>query len=141
MEYEILRLNLLSPLFYSPDNGADPFNCPEDGERLFCFKLNQAQYLNFEPDKEGFIGSLIFSGKALDEGDTELKGEASLELPAGNYMFAQEKRLLNRDEIIDMAIEIQSETLWQRLKPEGKLFLRYLYEDGNWVTQLFRPYL
>ena len=135
MKFNILRLNLASPLFYIPDKGIDPFNCPEDGERLFCFELDEAQYSNFEPDKEKLLGSLIFSGKT-GEGE-----EAFLELPSGNYIFAQEKRLLSREEIIDMAVEIQLETLWQRFRPGGKLFLRYLYEDGNWVTQLFRPYL
>ena len=133
MEHKIFRLNLASPLFYIPDSWQEPFNCPADGERLFCFALNEAQYRNFEPDGAELLGNLIFSGKAGKEG-------ASIELPAGDYFFAQEKRLLNREEIINMIVEIQKETLWQRFRPADKLYLRYLFEDGNWVTQIFRPY-
>ena len=133
MSYKIFRLNLAAPLFYISDTGVDPFNCPGDGERLFCFELDEAQYRSFEPNKDELLKSLIFSGKIADEG-------GDISLPQGDYIFAQEKKLLSREEIIDMAVEIQMETLWQRLKPGGKLFLRYLYEDGNWVTQLFRPY-
>ena len=132
----ILNLNLASPLFFTPDPGPDPFNCPGDSERLFCFELDETQCFSFTPVKEKLIKSLIFSGKAATEGE---KGPF-LELPQGNYTFAQEKRLLNRKEIIDMALEIQLECLWQRQKPLKQLFLRYLFEDGNWVTQLFRPY-
>ena len=132
----ILNLNLASPLFYTPDPGPDPFNCPEDGERLFCFELDENQSLSFTPIKEKLIKGLIFSGKAATE-----TGKGSFhELPEGNYTFAQEKRLLNREEIIELSVEIQLESLWQRNKPGKQLFLRYLYEDGNWVTQLFRPY-
>ena len=136
MEYEILNLNLASPLFYILDTESAPFDYREDGEKLFCFQLEEAEYLRFEPDKEKLIGRLLFSGKVAENNT-----EGAIELPSGNYIFAQEKRHLNREEIADMAAEIQSEALWQRLKPGDKLFLRYLYEDGNWVTQLFRPYL
>ena len=132
----ILNLNLASPLFYTPDPGQDPFNCPEDGERLFCLELDETQSLSFTPIREKLIKSLVFSGIVAGEGAKE----PLLELPKGNYTFAQEKRLLNREEIIDMALEIQLESLWQRQKPGKQLFLRYLFEDGNWVTQLFRPY-
>ena len=143
MGYKIFRLNLASPLFYVPDTGADPFNHLKNGEMLFCFELDEAQYLSFEPNKEKLLNSLIFSGETVESNTTETfgEGETFLELPQGNYFFAQEKRLLNQEEIIDMAVEIQLEVLWQRFKPGRKLFLRYLFEDGNWVTQLFRPYL
>ena len=132
----IFNLNLAAPLFYTPDNAQDPFNCPGDGERLFCLELDETQYSSFEPNKEKLIKGMVFSGKAA----VEEENEPFLELPAGQYTFAQEKKLLNREEIIDMAVEIQMETLWQRNKPGKLLFLRYLFEDGNWVTQLFRPF-
>ena len=133
---DILNLNLASPLFYTPDPDQDPFNCPADGERLFCLELDETQYSSFTPVKEKLIKGRVFSGKAAGEGDEG----PFLELPAANYTFAQEKRLLNQEEIIDMAVEIQMESLWQRYRPGKLLFLRYLFEDGNWVTQLFRPY-
>jgi hypothetical protein len=121
---EIQTRTLLAPLCFSPAEG-DPFNYREgDGEKLYCFQLNENEYNNFEPDKEALLGPLVFSQ----------------ELPGGSYLFAQKRELLSREEIIDMAVEIQAEGLWQRLTPGKTLYLRYLFEDSSAVTQLFRPY-
>jgi len=121
---EIQTLTMLSPLYYAPAEG-DPFNYrKEDGEKLYCFQLNENECNNFEPDRETLIGPLVFSQV----------------LPGGEYLFAQKREILSKDEIIDMAVEIQAEGLWQRLKPGKTLYLRYLYEDGSAVTQLYRPY-
>jgi hypothetical protein len=46
---------------------------------------------------------------------------------------------LNREEWLDMALEQQKDGLWERYKPENRLYVRYLFEDGCPVTQLFRP--
>jgi hypothetical protein len=127
---EIQILTLLSPLYYAAAESAqltksDPFNYREgDREKLYCFELNENEYCSFGPDKETLLGRLI---------------SAQL-LPEGNYLFAQKREILSRDEIIDMAVEIQAEGLWQRLKPEKTLYLRYLFEDSSAVTQLYRPY-
>jgi hypothetical protein len=121
---EIQTLTLLFPLCYTATE-SDPFNYrEEDGEKLYCFELNENEYNNFEPDKEALFGPLVFSQA----------------LPEGNYLFAQKREILSRDEIIDMAVEIQAEGLWQRLKPGKTLYLRYLFEDSKAVTQLYRPY-
>jgi len=64
--------------------------------------------------------------------------QTPLELPQGSYLFSQKREILNREEIIAMAIDIQQEGLWQRLKLGKKLYLRYLYEDGKCVTQILR---
>jgi hypothetical protein len=64
-----------------------------------------------------------------------------VELPRGNYLFAQVRETLSRDEIIDLAIEVQSEGLWQRLELGFKYYLRFLFEDGSPVTQVFRPFM
>jgi len=132
MEYllEIQTLTLLSPLHYSAakSDPADdnPFNYrEEDGEKLYCFMLNENEYSGFEPDKKTLLGSLVFSADTL---------------PAGKYLFAQKREILSREEIIDMAVEIQAEGLWQRLRPGKTLYLRYLFEDSRPVTQLYRPY-
>jgi len=121
---EIQTLTLLSPLYYTSTEG-DPFNYREgDGEKLYCFRLDENEYSCFEPNKETLLGRLVFNQV----------------LPEGNYLFAQKRAILSRDEIIDMAAEIQAEGLWQRLKPGKTLYLRYLFEDSKAVTQLFRPY-
>jgi len=121
---EIQTLNLLFPIYFSPAE-ADPFSYKEgDGEKLYCFQLNENECYNFEPDKEGLLGSLFFP----------------TELLAGNYLFAQKREVLSREEILDMAVEIQAEGLWQRLKPGKILYLRYLFEDSKTVTQLYRPF-
>jgi len=143
----IRRLNLISPIYYEPLEKADPFDYrAENGETIFCFELNESQRLSFEPDKNTLLGALVFSGKAAGDCSTknyskEAKTEKTfLELPGGLYLFAQKRELLKRDEIIAMAFEIQAEGLWQRLKLGERLYLRYLFEDGSVVTQLFRPY-
>ena len=128
MQIEISRLHLLSPLYFTPEKDADPFSFRErgpDGEKIFCFELEETQYRSFEPEKAKFFGSRIMDEKVL---------------PQGDYLFAQKREILKREEIMNLAVEMQQEALWQRLEPEKKLYLRYLFEDGSWVTQLFRPY-
>jgi len=144
MEADISRLTLITPLFYTEEE-ALPFEYKEgDGEKLFCFRVNENQCMNFEPEKGQFPGNLIFSGRAVHaDRIMECKtpdAKTIVELPRGDYMFAQKRKKLNHEEIIALAIEIHQETLWQRLIPGKKLFLRYLYEDGKTVTQLYRPY-
>ena len=137
MEIEILKLSLISSLYYVPEKDSDPFEYREgDGEKLFCFELDEAQAHEFEPDKTKIPGNAVFSGKA-DKGKS---GQPRAEFPQGNYLFAQKRELLSRNDIVDMAVRIQQEGLWQRLNFGRKLYLRYLFEDGCYVTQLFRPY-
>ena len=127
---EIFLLHIHSPLFFS--SGGDPFSFREEsggnenGEKLFCFELDETQLLSFEPDNNRLF-------------EKTLSGE-QLELPPGDYLFAQQRKILNREEIIALAVEIQQEGLWQRLTPGKKLYLRYLFEDGSYVTQVLRPY-
>ena len=138
----VLRFNLISPIYYFPQPNIDPFDYREEnGETFFCFELNEVQYLNIEPDKNALLGALVFGGKAVDGYPKEVGAEGDfLELPSGHYLFAQKRELLCRDEILDMAVEIQQEGLWQQLEIGKRLYLRYLFEDGSIVTQLFRPY-
>jgi hypothetical protein len=137
---EIQRLNLLAPLFYFSEAAPDPFSYREgDGDKLYCFEVEETQRLSFEPDAKTLLKKLVSGGKAV-RADCATAGEARLGLPAGDYLFAQERELLGRDEIIAAAAEIQAEGLWQRLVPGNRLYLRYLFEDGSEVTQLFRPY-
>ena len=163
METQIYRLKLVSPVCYVPINEPNPLDChegkssPMDGnsgesngarlkEKLYCFELEETQYLSIEPDGEKLMGRLVFSGEAgkNEHGDGKSSGEVSLpwevKLPVGDYLFLQKHELLSREEIIALAIEIQQEGLWQRLVPGKLLYLRYLYEDGHAVTQLLRPF-
>jgi hypothetical protein len=134
---EIMRLTLVAPLFYQKDE-AGPFEMRGDrGDRCFCFEIGAEEALNFEPDESRLLGKLIFGGKR-DEASGETPGKEKL--PAGSYLFAQEKEALDREAIIRMAVEIQQEGLWQRLKPDPRLYVRRLFEDGREVTQVFRPY-
>jgi hypothetical protein len=143
-----LRLELRAPLVYWEDADLDPF-APETGkterpgrpgdELLFLFEVASSQNQNIEPDPAAFLGPLIFSGR-LSGGEGPSVTGTRRELPAGKYFFAQERRILNREEWINMAIEAQKDGLWERLRPEPRLYLRYIYEDGQGVTQAFRPY-
>ena len=139
-DVNIIRFNLISPLYYVPLLNADPFFYKEDyGESLFCFELNESQRLSIEPDKNILLGTMLFGGKAAQGSQDNKSMEGNfLELPAGHYLFVQKRELLSREGIIDMAAELQMEGLWQRLKIGEKLYLRYLFEDGSVVTQLFR---
>ena len=196
MKMEIFNFNLISSLFFHPVDLPRPFGL-EDAmaygeeidsvsgeEKLFCFELDESQYLCIEPDKKKLIGNLIFYGKttglsgktkeahgkingkfdgkadgeargktgedADGKDDTLYAGKAEaaestgggkpLELPRGNYFFAQKRGKVIPDDILTMAAEIQQEVLWQRFQPEKRLYLRYLFEDGCLVTQLLRPY-
>ena len=154
METEIFHLNLISPIYVAPVEKPNPFKSPAEGggnntgaERVFCFELDAAEGLAFEPDQDKLLCNLVFGGEAVDTGEAGPGGDAAAgvqgkaEIPQGKYLFAQKRRVLGKEEIIAMAVEIQTEGLWQRLKPGENLYLRYLFEDGSWVTQLFRPYL
>ena len=127
---EVYLLHILSPLYFA--SGEDPFRYKgetggsENVEKLFCFDLAEDEYLSFEPDKNKLLGETVFGEK--------------LELPQGDYLFAQQRKILNREDIIALAVEIQQEGLWQRLTPGKRLYLRYLFEDGSFVTQVLRPY-
>ena len=135
---EIQRLKLFAPLFYTPDTEGDPFFYKEgNGEKLYCFEIDENQRLSIEPDAKTLLKKLVLGGSPVK---TDCADKARLELPAGDYLFAQEREILGRDEIIAAVAEIQSEGLWQRLEPGNRLYLRYLFEDGRLVTQLFRPY-
>jgi hypothetical protein len=148
MKAEIIRLNLISPLYYTEETGADPFVSPkEEGEFIFCFELEPLKALEFESGPADFPQSPVFRGKAASPG--EGTGSASTDsagrvekpaLPAGNYLFSQVRDAAGRQEIAEMAAEIQQEGLWQRLKPGTRIYLRRLFEDNKEVTQLFRPY-
>jgi len=133
----LIHLDLRAPLLYTETSGLDAFNCPTSGEAatefLFCFELNQEQSQSIEPQPENYLGRLVFSGKNIQNQE-----QGKLELSAGLYLFAQRRGIINREECIALAIEQQKDGLWERINLGNRLFLRFLYEDGSPVTQLFR---
>jgi hypothetical protein len=135
-ETPLVRLDLRAPLVYADAPELQPFTFggpdAEQQEQLFCFELDAEQSLSIEPDRERFLGDMLFSGRG--------SGDGTARLPAGLYLFTQRRQSLGREDCIDLAIEQQKDGLWERLKPENRLYLRFLYEDGDCVTQLFRPY-
>jgi hypothetical protein len=147
-EASLTRLNLCAPLFYTGVPGLEPFayqasgdDAPDKGprvEELFCFEIDPAAGRSFEPDRNSFPGTLVFAGR--DAGSGISPHAETVQIPAGLYLFTQKRAALGRDECIDMAIEQQKDGLWERLRPDNRLYVRYLFEDGRPVSQLFRPY-
>ena len=129
-------MNLLSPLLYVPAESMTLEYEEKDREKLFCFELKESEANRFEPDKTTFPGSLIFVGKAPSKDEP-----AVLELKPGNYVFSQVREILNRNDLVDLAVEVQNEGLWQRLKLTKRLYIRFLFEDGCGVSQIWRPYI
>jgi hypothetical protein len=148
-EIQTMRLELRSSLFYRKDPGLVPWVPAEAAEaekaeeRLFCFALDPIQGRSIEPDPARFLGALLAAGRSV-EGSAEpvesVKPTGSLELPAGTYLFAQQRETLGREAFIRMAVELQKDGLWERLELGDRLYLRYLAEHGKTLTQAFRPY-
>jgi hypothetical protein len=139
MGLEIIRLHLVSPLYYLRDGRIEPFSYSwEEGEMLFHFKLDPNQSRRIDPDERVLLRALIAAGRAADPEKPGSSG-AALVLPAGNYLFSQVREILSAEESIGLAVEVQKEGLWQRFLPGAELYLRYLFEDGRGVTQVFRP--
>jgi hypothetical protein len=133
-----VHLDLRTSLEYETAPEIVPFDglIPADThapELLFCFELEREQAGRIDPQEDHFLGELVFSGKGTSGPDT-------VRLPAGLYLFAQQRGALNREECIAMAIEQQKDGLWERLHLKNLLYIRRLFEDGNPVTQIFRPY-
>jgi hypothetical protein len=140
MVLEITRLHLVSPLYYLVDEGLEAFSYSEEGGgTLFYFELDPTQSQSIEPDEGRLFSGLIAGGRALGPEGPGSHGEA-LVLPAGDYLFSQVREILSPEDSISLAAEVQKEGLWQRLRPGAGLYLRYLFEDGRGVTQVFRPY-
>jgi hypothetical protein len=129
-----VRLHLLAPLVYAETPEPAPFAAAGEGERLLCFDLDPVQRVSIEPDRNRLLGNLIRAGRTPGGGTAR-----SFTLPAGAYLFVQRRQVLDREGCVDLAIEQQKDGLWERLQPGSILYVRYLFEDGKAVTQLFRP--
>jgi len=137
MEYTPLtHLDLRAPLFFTKIDDL-PSEIHENEEYLLCYDLNPAQSRSIEPDRELLPGTLVFAGRKADEDGSSQEGAVSL--PAGHYLFTQRRSGDSHlFKWLDLAVEQQKDGLWERYKPENRLFVRFLFEDGSPVTQLFR---
>ncbi|MCL2138991.1 MAG: hypothetical protein FWH41_05610 [Treponema sp.] len=104
----------------------------DKSEYLLCYEIDAHQAKRIEPNAEFFLGGHLFSGKKEN-------GQGTVILPAGIYLFSQQRKTLNSKECIEMAIEQQKDGLWERFKLEPRLYIRFLHEDNSPVTQVFRP--
>ena len=156
---QLMNLELLAPITYTKDitprreDAKDAELINKGDELLLCFEINPVESNNIEPKHEQFLGNLVFIGrKTTSNSLCDLGASASLRdefpeklsevsLPAGNYLFSQQRaeRALDQEEWLDMAIEQQKDGLWERNKLEDRLYVRFLHEDNAFVTQIFRP--
>jgi len=136
-------LNLCTSLQYVKSERKDT-SVLENEEILFCYEINPVHGESIEPDRDLFLGKLLFVGEKVNGTQNISAGEAKeqniVSLPQGNYLFVQcrSDSCLSRDEWLDLAIEQQKDGLWERNKPLNLLYVRFLFEDGAFVTQVFR---
>ena len=133
-----VRLDLRSSIVYEkiqdlpPDDLKNAVNSQK--ELLFCYQLDPIQSISIEPKQDCLLGPCIFTGLKTDSDSDE-----TVALPAGIYIFMQCRENCNQEQWLNMAIEQQKDSLWERYILENKLYVRFLFEDGKTVTQLFRP--
>jgi hypothetical protein len=140
----LLNLDLCSPLIYAKTTNL-PSEIHENEEFLLIYELNPLQSRSIEPEKASLLGQLLFIGRKYTSGELlahDTNAEKAV-LPSGNYLFLQcrANAALGREEWLDMVIEQQKDGLWERKKLESKLYVRFLFEDGQFVTQVYRPVL
>jgi len=141
-------LNLCTPLLYNKSECQDTsllkYEKLENKEIILCYEVNPVQGCSIEPDRDYLLGKLLFIGQKLPEsqnGDIEgIERNNIVLLPQGNYLFTQcrSDAVLSYDEWLDLAIEQQKDGLWERNKLLNLLYIRFLFEDGSFVTQVFR---
>jgi hypothetical protein len=125
----VMQLELYRAISYVRDDALDPFALSTvEGELLFCFELDAGGGAADSFSHPVCAGFELYDGEIHEE----------IELPAGFYLFAQERRLLSKNEVLTMEAEIQQFALADGYELDNKLYLRYLFEDGKIVTQLFR---
>ena len=138
MEEPLLKkLDLRAPIVcIKTDNLPPAFT--ENDEFLLCYDLDPVQSRSIEPNPEKFLKSLVFYGK---NGDINSSQSQKVSIPAGMYLFTQyrsHEAPLAQEKWLNLAIEQQKDCLWERYKPENRLFIRFLHEDEAFVTQFFR---
>ena len=94
-------------------------------ENLLCYTINPSQANIIDPASEHYL---------------HIDTVPVTELLEGDYFITQlRKEHVDIKELLELAIVLQKEALWNRYKLQNKLFLRQFSEDGFPVTQLWRP--
>jgi hypothetical protein len=157
---DFLRLTLAAPLYYrkaaiQPGTG----HVPKPGkEFLFHYEINPSEAYRIDPEPEQYLGPLLAAGIVdssafgvqtmgpADNAGMETPDETCLVLPSGLYYFTQLRKetfvsseLENFGNFVEMAMELQKEGLWERLRLGPGLYLRLLWEDEAGVVQVWRP--
>ena len=150
MDTPCIKLRLCAPLIYKKIEKNDDYciNLTKNDDLIQCYNINLHQSTNIEPDREQFLGPHIFSGLRIEEKNfltnqaagEEEKPSQEATLPKGHYLLVQQRSAcpLTQPEWLEMAIEQQKDGLWERNKLGRLLYVRYLFEDGQFVTQVFR---
>jgi len=142
------KLSLCAPLKYKKIENNEDFciNLSKNDDFIQCYNITPQQSSDIEPDRDNFLESLVFTGHRSEEkNDQDTTGEGNtpaqeITLPQGQYLLVQQRSAQpkNRSEWLDMAIEQQKDGLWERNKLGSLLYVRHLFEDGKFVTQVFR---
>ena len=94
-------------------------------EKLYRYTLNKDEAFKIDPNPALYF----FSGPE----------EAEILDAALYYVVQVRKENVQNSELLDMAVELQKEALWSRLKLKDSLYVRRFFEDNSFVTQLWRP--
>jgi hypothetical protein len=142
----LTKLELRAPLDFVEFSDFSSVKLTKNEEILLCYDLNPAQNRSIEPDSARFLGSLVFAGRK-----TGVNSTRTVSLPAGTYLFIQGREAydessqpatlsehMDAKKWLDLALEQHKDALWERHKPGNRLYLRFLFEDGGLVTQVFR---
>lgn len=143
MEFtRLTNLTLNSPLIYEKIKEL-PSETKKNEDFLLFFNMDPKECCSILPEKSSLLGSLVFTGSRRHTETASVTDIETLTIPQGEYIFMQcrDSAVLNKEDWLDMAIELQKDGLWERNKLNNELYIRFLYEDGLFVTQIFRPVL
>lgn len=122
MTYEVKKLRLFQPLFYSPDGD----KCGDEMTR-FTTRVNKR---TMHPHTEDYLTEPVFCGSASANGTEQI--------PAGTYAFIQGTGC-KQEEIIAAAEQLWLECVWEEYEPVNAIFyLRKLDHGDETIFQLFR---
>lgn len=141
---ELRVLRLCAPLGYrrmpASEEGGFPFlnsaHAENGDEELACY--DPEGVVRFDPldGPRAFgrlPGALARGASARGAG----RWRPDMELDRGVYAFLQD-RVSKEEEILLLLESFAREAWWQRLECQGPYFVRRVFEDGNWATQILR---
>lgn len=122
MEYEIKKLVLFQPLFFSVQS--------TNSQEKMTIYTSKATKKNIAPQLEEYLTNPIFCGGASDKKDKEI--------PKGIYLFLQ-GNFSTTQQLNNAAEALWLEMLWQELDPlDDKIYIRELVHGNEKLIQLFR---